>query len=102
MLAFVLRLLLVCVLALSATAAAAPKVSACAEACSDDRQDGTCAPTCNDCACCVGGPLVALEAPPTGVVLAVAEASPRAAAPPTVARAGHAEDIRHVPKPGRQ
>ncbi len=69
----------------------------CAERCPDDGDDGACAPTCDDCACCAHVRTVALRASGLGADVAAGAAAhtpePLAAAPQPFV-----DEIFHVPK----
>ena len=72
-------------------------VGACLETCEDDGPDGGCAPTCDDCVCCVGAAAILAEVPGAEARLA----GRREPSAPPVVLPGSAAEILHVPRPTR-
>ncbi len=94
------RILLGLLLALSlGEVIASPVLAAfevCTATCPDDRPDGTCEPTCADCACCSHGvrPLSTASVPETPLARFVRELPPQ---PTPIAPLSVPCDIFHVP-----
>jgi hypothetical protein len=71
-------------------------VETCATACSDDDEQGQCAPTCADCTCCSHVRPLAVATPRPGLLAPLLRAS-RLSAETQEPSSADADDILHVP-----